>query len=268
VTERYPGVALTRERPILMGAPMIHALLAGRKTQTRRVFKLPKMANGRWFAARGPHLDRIWYSRGSGQYLGGNPDFTGDQPPCAIIRCDDNTSQHVPCPYGFPLDRLWVKETFGRTTGNGVRIVYRADGEEPKELLTDRRVTGMKWTSPIFMRREHSRITLEVTEVRVERVQAITEADAAAEGIVFRPSAGGIEQPNGFCGWHEGAAHPVKGTPKVHATAAMAYRDLWDSINGVHAGCAWAANPWVWVIGFKRIDAVLAEEPVTRELRA
>lgn len=190
-------MSAVRERPILFSGAMIRAILDGRKTMTRRVCK-PAEAEALSFVV----------DCGNGRWG------------------DEEGSVQFPCPYGQPGDRLWVKETFIHEPADycweaSVSIpcrpastVYRAD--------CDGETRGGGWTSPLFMPRNLSRITLEVTEVRVERLQAISARDAWAEGIPASPDV----DPS-----HE-------------------FRELWASING--AG-SWDANPWVWAISFRRL---------------
>lgn len=194
-----------KSRPILFSGPMVRALLDGRKTQTRR-------------AVKGTALE--WLQPGMF-----TPEYVAD-PGNAL------------CPYGVPGDRLWVKETHavvmpsksGKLEYDGARLIedtehgtpvevwYRADGE--LGVMSTMFDDGPRWKPSIHMRREYSRLTLEVTGVRVERVQDISEADAKAEGC-------------DECGWD---------------TARDEFAELWVSINGVES---WDANPWVWVVGFK-----------------
>jgi hypothetical protein len=190
-----------KERPILMSAPMVRALLDGTKTQTRRVVK-------------GEALQ--WLVRDKFA-----PAFVAD--PANYL-----------CPYGQPGDRLWVRETFSgpwcmeaqdgiaaappSKWGEFSRIWYWADGEP----------TQGDWTRPrpsIHMPRWASRITLEVTGVRVERLNDITRGEAMAEGCPF---------PN------------MKFGPDPREWFA----DLWSSINGEGN---WDLNPWVWVVEFRRV---------------
>lgn len=136
------------------------------------------------------------------------------------------------CPYGVPGDRLWVRETFGHFELNdsfkpGDRVFYRADGE-CLEL--------QPWRPSIHMPRWASRITLEITAVRVERLHDISESDARAEGIT---------PFNDGHGWHTEDGRHYAGT------AADAYLSLWASINGEASA---RANPWVWVIEFKKVS--------------
>lgn len=214
-----------KERPILFSAPMVRAMLAGMKTQTRRVFadrdvngdelhtpaamQASASREGRWF----------FCARKSGHVYG------------------------VDCPYGKPGDRLWVRETWGNT-GAGVwtvadarsglgggKTVYRADGERP----------GCGWFPSIHMPREFSRLLLEITDVRVQRLQGISEADAIAEGcsVELLPS---LRVPRDS---------PMAKKPMIFCGMRDVYAALWESING--AG-SWDANPWVWAITFKRVQ--------------
>jgi hypothetical protein len=173
-----------KERPILFSGPMVRAILDGRKTQTRRVVKLRN-------------------------------DSCGDP----IMPNDPR----MPCPFGGPGDRLWVKETHGPSAGG---MVYRADGGT---ACPD----GGKWRPSIFMPRWASRITLEVTGVRVERLQDISQADAMAEGVTQ--------------GVYRGLTGSIVATCEDQVVEG--YRELWQSINGPGS---WDANPWVWVVEFKR----------------
>jgi hypothetical protein len=146
-----------------------------------------------------------------------------------------NDPDGIRCPYGKPGDRLWVRETFGyitlaeneaftmrRPDGCPVRVYYKA--EAIREGWTDM----VPWTPSIFMPRWASRIMLEIISVRVERLQDISEADAFAEGI-----SGG-----------DWLGDPVG-----------EYKKLWNSINEKR-GFGWDKNPWVWVIEFKKLEAV------------
>lgn len=196
------------ERPILFSGPMVRAILEGRKTQTRRIMKpqpddAPDINMWAWLARR--HLS------------------VGKEAAIALG------------PYGQPGDRLWVRETWGHLNGNGVRVVYRANGERPERIgYPNAPVTDMKWRPSIFMRRHDSRITLEITEVRVQRLQDIGEEDAKAEGVQL--------QGPGL----------INGKPaEFHFFKYLdAFAQLWNVINGKRA--PWASNPWVWCISFQR----------------
>lgn len=202
------------ERPILFSAPMVRAILAGTKTQTRRVLK----------QATGPSL-----SVGIDDEVPGVAELSwlyGDGPGYDV----HEAIKRVPCPYGKPGDRLWVREAHSILTtdphGEMQIVSYRA---------TDDECNG-PWKPSIHMPRWASRITLEVTDVRVERLKDISEADAAAEGVIFN----GHHRSNPWSS--DGLRHWL--------TARDAYADLWRDINGEDS---WDANPWVWVVEFKRV---------------
>ena len=209
-----------KERPILFKAEMVRAILDGSKTQTRRVMK-PQPDDDAIIA-----VGEIGTSRGA-----------------AFVRYprEGGITRRVPCPYGQPGDRLWVRETY---FGNHVQhpnepedereLHYRADGLpnfEGEESL-------IKWRPSIFMPRWASRITLEIVNVRVERLQDISEEDARAEGV-------------GQVGIETGQVLE-SGAPVEIGSYACAYCDLWESINGKGS---WEANPWVWVVEFKRTES-------------
>ena len=192
-----------KERPILFSAPMVQAILDGRKTQTRRVVK-PQPT----------------------EFVGGPGVTLQDGSPAPLIPLDDSVEPYgreIACPYGKPGDRLWVRETWHDASSSlHSCALYRADGID---LHWD------KWTPSIHMPRWASRITLEITSVRVERLQEISEADAQAEGWTRRPE--------------------VSTDPQVHKEAARDwFMGLWESINGPGS---WDTNPWVWVIEFRRL---------------
>lgn len=199
-----------KTKPILFSAPMVQALLEGRKTQTRRAVK-PQPSQ---------HLSfRGWYLDGSyPQSYVGSAMFTDKSPV-------STESLYVKCPYGKPGDLLWVRETFGWHEAFAA-FVYRAT-DEPDRMK--------KWKPSIFMPRAASRLTLEITSVRVERLLDISEADAKAEGT-----------PVGFGGEDD------------HVEDFIC---LWNSINGAFAA---ADNPWVWVVEFKvhhcNVDSFLKQK--------
>lgn len=192
-----------KEHPILFSAPMVCAILEGRKTQTRRVAKAPE-------DARHDRGGLAWYSPMQGQDTGIYPKYQ-------------------------PGDRLWVRETWTNDPEGG--FAYRAT-VDPNWL--DLYSKGLSWRPSIHMPRWASRITLEVESVRVERLQDISEADARAEGVnkgVFE-----YDCPARTCGkfWSE-------------QTYRNGFNILWDDINAKR-GFGWGVNPWVWVVGFKRVE--------------
>lgn len=206
-----------KERPILFSGPMVRAIL-GRKTQTRRVV-VPTQSKPRV----APLRMEPWIIDGERQeddnglpcWAGFHPDYPGE-------------AKWFTCPYGQPGDRLWVRETWWGTIaytvpeGHEQRFVaYRATMKGDRSPAADG-----KWRPSIFMPRWASRITLEVTAVRVERVQDISEEDARAEGIEW------------------------KNLPR--SAWRNVFSRLWNEINAAR-GYGWDTNPWVWVLTLKRI---------------
>jgi hypothetical protein len=207
------------ERPILFSASMVQALLAGRKTQTRRAVK-PQPCD-EWSPVVEPYNPTV-IIRGE------------EMPGAEVFGASDDREGRV-CPYGRPGDRLWVRESFAPLT---VGYAYAADP------IWNAAPDG-RWRPSIHMPRVASRITLEITEVRVERLQSISESDAIAEGCTYTDF--------GLNRWHR----PQPGwkcgdTPTGHEqcmhSAVYAYASLWDEING--AG-AWNTNPWTWAVSFR-----------------
>lgn len=216
-----------KERPILFSAPMVRALLAGTKTQTRRAIKpqppsieavKAKAGIGYgWIAA----TQRIAHWRVSGPVWAVR-DLMGQEP-------------QLRCRYGLPGDRLWVREAWavhaildGRPPRDiDAPVTYAADGPMPPLIG--------KLRPSMFMTRWASRITLEVTEVRVERLQDISEADAIAEGIVA--------QHGGGWGLPAGEHFHFSDPP-------ISYWSLWEAINGPGSV---EANPWVWAVSFRKV---------------
>lgn len=232
-----------KERPILMGAPMVRAILDGRKTQTRRIMRAPAP-----FVEADDGIDVLW--------------VTGQ----------------LKCPYGVVGDRLWVREAFrvvGWDEGGDVTVAYLADGASSTvradvddfDVWVERQSSRMMksgarmmqhdldlnavpadgwrdavWiempdgievpaTPSIHMPRWASRITLTITDVRVQRLQDITEDDATAEGV------------------HRCGEMTKSRTDHAKGLHRCSFADLFDSINGEDA---WDANPWVWALTFKR----------------
>ncbi|MDN8038526.1 hypothetical protein [Burkholderia vietnamiensis] len=228
-----------KERPILFSGPMVRAILEGRKTQTRRIIKLPHNNRlGAW--------EPTTAGGGSVKYADGTP-----APELAAI-WHTRTGDCYVCPHGDAGDRLWVREThevrrIGTETFEGARptrryagIAYQADdgrAEVDIDLDTFQALDAKEsrgWTPSIHMPRWASRITLEITRVRAERLQAISWDDAIAEGIKDpRRAAVRID--------------PIDGT-------VAQFRQLWDSLNASR-GHGWDANPWVWVVEFRKVES-------------
>lgn len=227
-----------KERPILFNGAMVRAVLSGSKTQTRRILKNPYI-EGEWSIK--PTNEPRFQGHTHDWWLG-----EGTQPFGAIKS-----------PYGQVGDQLWVRETFqpifaeGVTdfadvdykTGEGYAPVYPATDKVVEFVSFDGDITT-RCTPSIHMPRWASRIQLEITGVRVERLNDCSEADAVAEGI---ERVGGYASVSPWRNYRIGEA----GEMSMHCSApTRSYMTLWESINGEGS---WAANPWVWVIEFKVI---------------
>lgn len=205
---------------------MVRALLAGTKTQTRRPVK---SRTGTFDVCRQASTNQV-----------------------SDVQATNADGEHVgtiACPYGQPGERLWVRETWGTAvdcieTDSGCfegdyYTVYRAGGGPAGTPRNG-------WKPSIHMRRSDSRILLEIVSVRVERLQDISHEDAVAEGIEVVD--GTLDDSPVFKNYHPKAFNPVDG----FGYPTNSYFSLWDSINGEDSH---KANPWVWVVEFKRIDA-------------
>lgn len=254
-----------RERPIIFSGHSVRAIIEGRKTQTRRI-------------VRASHFPRSW--RACCRDVGVST--------ALLEMYFAGRWEERPFPYGRPGDHLWVRETWApvgcshdapgafwgpdrdlHVADRGPddqwqAIVYRADttpAEYEMHRLRDGSLYDGPWNSPIHMPRWASRLILEIDEVRVERLQDITEEDAIAEGAIFTDY--------GRKCFHEGqtletcpapdATHPQRDGWSMEPTTSsdeclgsprMAFANGWNRINGKRPGCAWADNPWVWVISF------------------
>lgn len=199
-----------KERPMLFKAEMVRAILDGTTTQTRRVKPQPAS------------LDSLW------------PNDSADCQFHEIVSRIDEAVKCGWCSYGSVGDHLWAKETFSqcREKENHKHAkqgyTYRADWS----VEDDMHFRDFPWKPSIFMPRAASRITLEITNVSVERLQDISSSDAKKEGVTTDMST------------------PSSGLDAVSWSYAEGYEWLWKSINGVNS---WAANPWVWKIEFRRI---------------
>ena len=228
--EEKIGKPAVKERPMLFSAAMVRALLDGSKTQTRRVAK---------FKPRTPGCNLSFSAMRVGHYMTGHP-----RAGFVLHSGAGDSTFPLICPHGQPGDRIWVRETWrGVVTINPPECApeygvarYVPDREQCKrvEYAATQDRDGEPWRPSIHMPRWASRILLEIVAVRVERLNACSDADAVAEGVGLNPSAVGMKLTN----------------PPGESMAIAMYRALWDSING--AG-SWAANPWVWVIEFKRV---------------
>jgi len=208
-----------KDKPILFNTAMVRALLDGSKTQTRRVVKpqSDKIYEGTSFADSRVILFPTERTNEFGTMIGGS----------------------IECPYGNPGDLLWVREAFQE-------VIISQIGAEEKEtdiayMATPANFPG-PWKPSIHMPRWASRLTLRITDVRVERVQDISETDATAEGI-------NILHDGEFGEVYQG----ILNHSPISPTAKKAFEDLWDSIND-KTGFGWDQNPWVWVVEFEVIN--------------
>ncbi|GKN94462.1 hypothetical protein [Klebsiella pneumoniae] len=215
------------ERGMIFNGEMVRAILEGRKTQTRRVMKVQPESNQLGLLLITDSTKRSDISK----YHWAESNATGNH-----VR-----SKLFSCPFGAVGDRIWVRETWAEAGASAPDLkLYRANYPEHVPPIYENvpPAEEIRWTPSIHMPRWASRILLEITDVRVERLNAISEEDARAEGIID----GGCLN----CGEPEpcGCANP-----EPDATDAFAY--LWQSIYGQEN---WNANPWVWVIEFKRVE--------------
>lgn len=217
------------ERGMLFSAPMVRALLDGSKTQTRRALKRQPWASCSIEEGSDGESPFVYSALGG---AGPGHDVEESRTPCR-------------CPYGKPGDRLWVRETFALSVVDpdggapeddpeNYDVIYRADDQLGGGWRdAGGNVIAAPWKPSIHMPRWASRILLEITGVRVEKLQDIKEADARAEGVTIED-----RHTVGYC------------AGEFLPPAIRAYRELWAQING--AG-SWDANPFVWVVEFKRV---------------
>lgn len=206
----------TKERPILFSAPMVCAILDGRKSQTRRIIKRPeyytKIRECAFCCPYGVEAERLWVRETWSDYRDDTPD-----------------EQDAKATAAGAVKTLEDMVEFAKLPGGGGerKFLYAADFGSDMETL---RSIG-PWKPSIHMPRIASRLTLEITDVRVERLQEISESDAQAEGVTCDRYKSGYE-------------------PGTTQRPRQAFIELWNTINGPDS---WEANPWVWAISFKRV---------------
>jgi len=226
-------------KPILFTGEMVRAILDGRKTQTRRILKSA-------FPKQWPEPVRLADDEGNTGALN-DPKYWGY--PCAEDGCDMSLADwaYVLCPHGKIGDYLWVRENFA---------VYGDDDKYVLHFQADVQ-RGSGWKPSIHMPRKYSRLTLQITDIRVQRVQDISEEDAAAEGVEENWLGYLATGSNGFGGqgwtpengWRN-YLDDEDGEPSY--SAKESFKSLWDSINAKR-GFGWHENPWVWAITFQTI---------------
>ena len=210
-----------KERPILFKGEMVRAILDGKKTQTRRVMKVQPSQEGmkpiRLVSSTAKedrkNIDKLHWA------------LVSD---LDILVSDD---EYFDCPYGRPGDQLWVRETWAKSNNcNDRTIFYKStDGDLIQRALSYSERES-RWRPSIHMFREYSRIDLLIKDVRVERLQDITNEDTLKEGIGH------------LFGYDESKGPPRDGRQRFY--------ELWQSINGCDS---WDANPWVWVVEFEKL---------------
>ena len=215
--------------PILYSTPMVQAILEDRKTKTRRLRGLEEMNNcpDKWLPYAGDY-----FIDGNGRL---NQKFY----------IPGGYSSHAVCPYGKVGDVLWVRETFqsilvGGENGMESAFIYKADDDCYKDTIED----WGGWKPSIFMPKSACRIFLKITDIKVERLQDISEDDAIKEGVLL----------------HERGKHWLNYLDQKHGltqfiyncrSAKQSFQTLWELINGRES---WYVNPFVWVISFKQIN--------------
>ena len=210
-----------KERPILFSAPMVRAILEGRKTVTRRPVKRFQIPTEDTAIPVGDR--QRWSAIGQRDPRYGFCVFGSTEAECA-----KELEEYAPCPFGRRGERLWVRETHADI---GCRLTYRADTDDGAHCQVK------KWTPAIHMFRRNSRILLEITDVRVERLQDITEDQAKAEGVRLYTDHAELGD-----WWH------VEGIETYSADPRKSFELLWSSVGG-----DWQANPWCWVVEFKQV---------------
>jgi len=209
-----------KERGIIFNGEMVRAVLDGVKTQTRRPLKVQPPSDEYELLNIMSSTERSREGKSHWAIL--NDSKTN------VLKSDE---RYFACPFGQIGDRIWVRETFASIFKDEGPVCYRA---------TDSSMHSGAWTPSIHMPRWASRITLEITNIRVERVQDISEQDAIADGFKALPG----------CKWHT-FEEADAGMPMHDHTACDAFEAFWCNQYGEES---WSSNDWVWVIEFKRID--------------
>lgn len=215
-----------KERPVIFNGEMVRAILDGRKTQTRRL--VPEWQRPKDYPENDDEPHYNWMAVAQSDRRWGYGVFGETEEACA-----KELSTMAPCPFGNAGDRLWVRETFAAFDADWKhpgKPHDLKDGPWPNVVYpaSVAKIPDGTCRPSIHMPRWASRITLEITAVRVERLNDISEEDAKAEGVA--PSQHIITPPE--------------------ALYRVGFLKLWQSIYGEES---WGANPWVWVIEFRRV---------------
>lgn len=245
---------MTKERPILFSTPMVEAILDGRKTQTRRTRGLEEINKnpGDWNRVGDPirKICRFW-----------DPSKEKDPNPIDIhygfcFNGNRNHDLYIPCPYGKPGDRLWVRETWLKLVEEHIMdapigmapYIYRANCDADSEDARKDYIRAgypYQWKPSIHMPEAVARIWLEVTDIMVERLQDISKEDAIAEGVdTYFNSIVKQDCYRDYLFKGEDWATPEG----QYYYPTWSFRSLWESINGAES---WDLNPWLWVVKFK-----------------
>lgn len=222
-----------KQRPILFSTPMVQAILEGRKTQTRRTIKPQPDSKATLFSYQPDQWPKKpWIAKFKFKEIEGAPYY--------------EVTNDYKCPYGKTGDILWVRETWAVTCGG--KYEYKADGGFPPRIIHESAnesggedVVTERWFPSIHMPKEACRLFLRITDIRVERLQDITEEDAKAEGVLqFKD------------GSYKFYVEPMPANINPGCSSAKdSFFSLWRTINGAES---LKANQWVWVISFERTE--------------
>lgn len=213
-----------KEIPILFSTPMVQAIIADRKTETRRTSGLDEINKNPddweidyvgkyWTNSKGYQVECLWISFGD-------------------PKKDITQNINIKCPYGKPGDLLWVRETFVDIHDQTNSWLYKAD-----EMFNGMETFDWKWKPSIHMPKAAARIWLKVIDIKVERLHNITEESAISEGVLKRNNDEFWDYINGFF--------------RKDILPTYSFKSLWKYINGEES---WKANPWIWVVKFKVVS--------------
>ncbi|HEI9848862.1 TPA: hypothetical protein SLN67_001871 [Serratia marcescens] len=234
-----------KERPVIFNGEMVRAILDGRKTQTRRL--VPEWQRPKYYPENDDEPHYNWMAVAQSDRRWGYGVFGETEEACA-----KELSTMAPCPFGNAGDRLWVRETFAAFDADWKhpgKPHDLKDGPWPNVVYpaSVAKIPDGTCRQSIHMPRWASRITLEITAVRVERLNDISEEDAKAEGV--RAIENNFGNGPAYCDY---LLPNLDDAAEWYNRASDSFKSLWKSIYGAES---WRANPWVWVIEFKRAEA-------------